>query len=188
MGSKCMGKLYSHVSQSSEANNANLLAFCDVPVAHGRICRDSRAQERCDSGEIQVGRDSQDKVFFDDDAVGVATVGDASKVPVGRVISKDPILAELLQASLAFRAGAVRVNHAADRSEVSGLELCNCRADLGDATNDLMPGNAGIDSGHRAPLIADLVEVGVTDAAKENFNLNVVIAWFSAWYYSGCKR
>src|ERR1039457_5296366 len=77
-----MCKLRAHVTQPAETDHANLLAFGDAPVAHGRICCDASAEERCGPGEIEVGGDSQNEVFIDDDAIGVATVGDASEVLV----------------------------------------------------------------------------------------------------------
>ena len=61
-------------------------------------------------------------------------------------------------------------------ANVAWLEFGDCRADLGDTADDLMSRNAWIDSGHRAPLATDLVEVRVADTAKKDFNLNVVFA------------
>ena len=47
-------KLHGHVTESSQPNYADLLAFADAPVAHRRICGDPRAQERCSSSDVQV--------------------------------------------------------------------------------------------------------------------------------------
>ena len=90
------------------------------------------------------------KLLVDDDAVGVAAVGDASEVLVGEVVGEGHVRAELLEAGLALGAGAVRVDHAADGGEVAGLELGDGGADLGDAADDLMAGDAGVDGGHHA--------------------------------------
>jgi hypothetical protein len=98
-------------------------------------------------------------VFFDDNAVRVTTVGDASQVSVRRIVCKDSIWAELFKASLALWAIAVGVNQAANRSEVAGLELVDSRADSGYTPNDFVAGNTWIDSGHHAPLVTDLVKV-----------------------------
>src|SRR5439155_2183340 len=69
------------------------------------------------------------------------------------------------------------------------LELRDCRADLGNAPDDLMAGNARVDGGHdAAPLVANLVEIGVTDAAIQNFNLYVVFGWIAPCYRSGGQR
>ncbi len=116
----------------------------------------------------------KDKVLVDDDGVGVAAVSDLAGALVGEVVGEGEVVAELLQAGLAFGAGAVGVDHAADGGEIAGLEFLNCGADLGDAADDLVPGNAGIDGGHHVvPLVAGLVQVGVADAAEENVDLNV---------------
>jgi hypothetical protein len=83
----------------------------------------------------------------------------------------------LFKASLALGAGAVGVNQAADCGKVAGLELGDCGADFGDTADDLMAGDAGIDSGHHAaPLVTDGVQVGVADTAEQYFDLNVLFA------------
>src|ERR1035441_747002 len=89
-----MCKLRAHVTQPAETDHANLLAFGDAPVAHGRICCDASAEERCGPGEIEVGGDSQNEVFIDDDAIGVATVGDASAVLVRGVEGEGQVRSE----------------------------------------------------------------------------------------------
>jgi hypothetical protein len=84
--------------------------------------------------------------------------------------------AELLETGSALGAVAVGVNQAADCSMVAGLELVDCGANLGDTANDLMSGNAWIDSGRRAPFVTDLVEIRVAYATEKDFNLNVMLA------------
>ena len=115
-------------------------------------------------------------MLFDYNTVGIAAIGDASKVHVWRVVGEGHMRAELLETSLALVAVAVGVNQAADCSNVAGLELGDCGADLGDTADDLMSRNAWIDSGHRTPLVTDLVEVRVADTAEKDFDLNVVFA------------
>src|SRR5215831_17235589 len=58
MGSKRMGKLYRHMTQSTETYHTDLLASGDAPMPHGRVCCNSGAQERRGSGEIQIGRNA----------------------------------------------------------------------------------------------------------------------------------
>ena len=56
---------------------------------------------------------------------------------------------------LCTRAGAIRVDQAADRGEVAGLNLVT-RPDPGDTPDDLMAGDDRVDGGHdAAPLVAD---------------------------------
>jgi hypothetical protein len=125
-------------------------------------------------------------VFFDDDAVRIAAICDASKVPVGRVVRKDPIRAELLKASLALGTVAVRVNHAAYRCDVARLELGDRRTNLGDTANYFVARDTWID--RATPFATDCMEVRVTDTTEENFNLNIVLAWLSTRDRGRSKR
>ena len=99
-------------------------------------------------------------------------------MPIGGVVGGSHVRAVLLKASLTLGACAVGVNHAAYCSEVAGFELGDCGANLGDTTNDLMSGDAWIDSRYAAvaPLVSYCMEVRMADTAKENFDLNIVFA------------
>ena len=133
--------------------------------------------------------DAQNEMFIDDDAFGVAAVGDASEVLVRGVVGEDHVRAELLQAGLALRAGAVGIDQAADRGEVAGFVLGDCRADLRDAADDLMAGDDRVNSGHDlAPLVADLMEIGVADAAEEDFDLHVAFGRIASRDRGGGQR
>ena len=121
-----MGKLHAHVAQSAEADHANFLALADLPAAHGRVRGDSGAEQRRGSGEVQIRGNPQHESLVDDDAVGVAAIGDASEVLVGQIKGEREVRAELLQASSALGAGAVGIDHAADRREIAGLEFVDC--------------------------------------------------------------
>jgi hypothetical protein len=114
-------------------------------------------------------------VLFDYNTVGIAAIGDASKVHVRRVIGEGHVRTELLKTGLALAAVTVGVNQAANCYNVAELEPGDCGADLGDTADDLMSGNAWIDSGHPAPLVTDLVEVRVADTAKKDFDQNVML-------------
>ena len=84
--SERMSKLHAHVAQSAETDHADFLALGDAPVAHGRVGGDSGAEQRRGSGEIEVRGHAQDKALIDDDAIGVAAIGDASEVLVRGVV------------------------------------------------------------------------------------------------------
>ena len=115
-------------------------------------------------------------MLFDDNTVGIAAICNASKVHVWGVVGEGHVRAELLETGLALGAVTVGVNQAADCGKVAWLELGDCGADLGDTADNLMSGNARIDSGHFAPLVADLMQVRVADAAEKDFDLNPVFA------------
>src|SRR5271165_3081317 len=189
VSSERMRNLYGHVAQSAEPDHANFLVLGDAPVVHGRVSCDSGAKQRSGSGEVEVRRNPQDEPLVHDDAVGVAAIRNAAQMFVGEVVRKGRVRAELLQTGLAFRAGAVRVHHAADRGEIAGLELGDCGPNLRYATNDFVAGHARINRGQKsAPLISDLVEVGVTDAAEKNLDLYVLIGWIAPRDRGGGQR
>ena len=189
VGSESVGELDAHVAQSTEADDAHLLALGHAPVAQRRVRGNAGAEQWSGSGEIEVGRNLKDEALRDDNAVRVAAIGDAAGVLVREVVGEGGVVAELLEAGLALGAGAVGVDEAADSGEVTGFEFGYGGADLGDAPDDLMAGNAGIDGGHdTAPLIASLVKIGVTDAAEENFDLYVLVSWIAPRDGGGSKR
>src|SRR5262249_12366825 len=117
----------------------------------------------------------------------IAAIGDASKVHVRRVVGQGHVRAVLLKTVLALRAVAVGVNQAAHCSNIAWLKLGDCVADLGHTTDNLVSWNAWIDSGHRAPLVTDLVEVRMADTAKEDLDLNVTVARITPRDRRGCK-
>jgi hypothetical protein len=119
-------------------------------------------------------------VLINYDTVRIAAIGDASKMHIWRVIGESHVWTELLESILALVAVTVRVNHAANCSNVTWLEPGDCRANLGDAANDLMSRNAWIDSGRRAPFATDSVKVRMTYTAEKDFDLNVVVIRLSS--------
>src|SRR5213076_1498944 len=184
--SKRMRKLHGHVAQSAQTDHANFFALGNAPMMHGRVGRDAGAEQRGGSGEIEVGWKTQNEMFIDDDAFGVAAVGDASEVLVRRIEGENHVWAELLETSLALCAGAVRIDHAADRGEIPGLVLGDCRPDLDNTADDLVAGDNRIIRGYElAPLVADRMEIGVADTAEENFDLHVPVSWIAPVDFSG---
>jgi hypothetical protein len=70
-----------------------------------------------------------------------------------------------------------------------GLNFGDRGADLGDTADDLMARDAGVDRRHdAAPFIADLVEIGVADAAEQDLDLHVVFGWIATRDRRGGKR
>ena len=102
-----MCELHAHVAQSAETNHSDLLALGDAPVPHGRVGGDSGAKQWSGSGRVEVRGNMQDKPLVNYHTVGVATVGNASEMLVGKVVREGSIRAELLKARLAFGASAV---------------------------------------------------------------------------------
>src|SRR5437762_3736755 len=117
-----MSKLHRHVAEPTETDHTNFLALGDAPMMQGGVGRDTGAKQRGGSSKIEVGWNAQDEAFIDDDALGVAAIGHASEMLVRRVEGEDHVRAELLKASLAPWAGAIRIDHAADRGEIRSEE------------------------------------------------------------------
>ena len=133
------------------------------------------------SGEVEVGGHTENEALGDNDGVGVSAIGDLAGVLVREVVGEGEVLAELLEAGLAFGTGAVGVDQAAYGGEVTGLEFGNGGADLGYAADDFVSRDARVDGGHDfAPLIAGLVEVGVADATEKNLDLDIVAGGIAA--------
>src|SRR5262247_4910812 len=165
MGFECVCNLYSHVTQPSETDHANLLAFGYTPVAHGRVGGDPGAEQRRSSGQVEAGGNFHNVVFIDHDVLGITTIGDTPKMLVRGIVRESQIRAELLQAGPTLVAGTIGIAHTADRGEIAGLELRDAGADVGHPAHNLVPRHTGVDCRHDLlPLIADLVEIGVADA------------------------
>jgi hypothetical protein len=127
-------------------------------------------------------------VFVDDDAFGIATIRKTSEVLIRRVKGEDHVGAELLQAGLAIWAGVVRIHHATDRNEIARFVLGHCRPDLCDTADDLVARNNRIVRGHElAPFITNRMQVGVADAAKQDFDLHVAIGRISTFDFGGSQ-
>ena len=189
VGSERMGKLHAHVAQSAETDHTNFLAPRHAPAAQGRVGCDPGAEERRGPGWIEIGGYPQNEVFVDDDAVRISTIGNAPEVLVRGVEGEGLIRAELFKSILAVGAGPVRVDQAADRGEVPGLEPGDGGADLGDTTDDLVARHDRVDGRHEsAPLVTDLMEIGVADAAEEDLDLYVVFVWIATLDIGEGKR
>src|SRR5437762_5913468 len=187
--SERMRKFYCHVAQSAQTDHANFLALGHAPMMHGRVRCDSGTEQRRGCAEIEVGWKTQNKAFIDDDTFGVAAIGYASKMFVRRIESENHVRAELLEAGLTLRAGAVRVDHAADRGEVARFVFRDPRADFCHTADDLMARYDRVIRGHElAPLVAHRMQIGVADAAKQNFDLHIAVSWIAAFDLGGSQR
>src|ERR1035441_6144548 len=158
------GKFHAHVAQATKTHDANSLARADFPVAQGRIGGDARAEQGSGVGQREVARNPQGECLVDDDALRVAAVSWKLKVLVGPAIRPDPTRTELLVTRAAMRTRSIRINQAADRSQVARFEFGDTGTYLGHASDDLVAGNAWIHGLHEAaPLVARVMEVRMTD-------------------------
>ena len=184
-----MSKLHGHVAQPAQPDHANLPALGDTPAAHGRVSRDSSAEQGSRPSKIEVGRDTQDEPLVHDNAVGVAAIGDTSEVLVRHIKGECEVRAALLKASPALGARAVGVNQTAHCGKVAGLKSGDGGANLGHAADNLMARNDGVNSGHEfAPLITHRMKIGVANAAEQDFDLHVVFGWIAPRDSSGGQQ
>ena len=83
-------------------------------------------------------------------------------------------------------ASPVRVDQAADRGQIARLVFGHRRADLRDPPHDLVTRDDRVDRRQdAAPLVADRVEIGVADAAEEDFDLDVVLGRIATLDFAG---
>src|ERR1039457_3607634 len=66
LGTEGFGEFNAHVTETAEADHADLLAFADLPVAKRRIGRDAGAEQRGYGLHIHAGRDLHHEPFLDD--------------------------------------------------------------------------------------------------------------------------
>jgi hypothetical protein len=78
----------------------------------------------------------------------------------------------LLQALAAGTASAAGIDHTADSGEVTHLEKGRFGAGLGHPADNFMSWKARVDC--ILPFVASLMKVRMTNAAKENFDLDVL--------------
>ncbi len=144
-------------------------------LAQRRVGGDARAQQRRGGGRVEVVRHAQHEGFVDHQLRGVAAVGDVARHAVLAVVGADEaVLAVLLEAFRAARAGAAGVDQTADADQLADLEARHLRANRGDAAHDFVARHHRED--RVAPFVARLVQIGVADAAVQHVDLDVEFA------------
>src|SRR3954468_18414172 len=167
------GQLDAHVAEPAEADDADLVTFLHAGLLQRRVRGDAGAEQRRGGGGVEPWRDAERIALVDDDFRRVAAEGRRLPIhfrsPGGR---RHALFAELLEPLATRRAGAARVDHAADARQIAGLEPGNLATDSGDAADDLVAGHHGEDAAR--PFVARLMDVGVADAAEQDFDGDVV--------------
>lgn len=60
---ECVRELHAHVTQPPEADDADLFAFRNAPMAHRRVSRDAGAEQRRGGGRVKIRWDAQHEAF-----------------------------------------------------------------------------------------------------------------------------
>ena len=151
----------------------DLLARSDPPMAQRRIGGDAGAEQRRHAGQIELVGNPQHESLVDDDRVGIASKSRAADHFVDAVVGwVEAPFAILLQALTAGTASAAGIDHAADSGEVARLEKGRFGAGLGHPADNFMSRKARVD--RIMPFVAGLMQVGMANAAIENFDLDVL--------------
>ena len=182
MGSERLRELHCHVAEAAETDNANLLPRADFPMPERGVRRDAGAEEGGDAGEIEIAGDLQGESLVYHDRFGVAAQSVAAGVGIGAVVREGcALFAVDFVAGFAGGAGAAGIDHAARSGEIVDLEAGDGGANGSDAADDFMAGDARVLRGHECgPFVASLMEIGVADATKEDFDLYVGWGWWAA--------
>src|SRR5208337_3561268 len=149
--------------------------------------RDAGAEQRSRGRKIELLGYLQRKCLGDNYALRVTTIGHAAKLLVFRVVGEGcHVLAKLLFSRAATGAHSAGIDHAAYRCHIAFLEFLDCAARLYDAANNFVSGHTGIDGGHGVdPLVADLVQIRMADAAVENLDLDILRPQCTTLYRAG---
>src|SRR6266702_14441 len=156
--SKGMRELQPHMSEPTQSDDPNLLARPGLPVLQRRVSRNARAEQWRSSRQVQILRYGEGEILIENDVLPISAKGQVPILAL-RVIGVDNRLpiAVLLLSRLARGAGSTRVHHAADRVQITRLEVLDLGANRTNGAHNLMPRNHRIHS--IAPLIARLVNV-----------------------------
>src|SRR5664280_918003 len=187
MRAECVSELHPHVAEAAQSNDANLLALRDFPTPQGRVGRNAGAKQRRRSREIQVRGWPQHKCLVDHDCARIAAECHAPEMLVFAVVSEGRTgLAVLLQARLAACTEAVGGNHAADCGEVAFLKFAYLGSNFSHSADDLVTRHDRVSC--VGPFVADGVQVRMTHAAEQNFDLYVLRAGIAAFEGKWLKR
>jgi len=174
MGPQRAGQFHPHVAQTTDPDHADLHARPDFPVTQGRPCGDAGAQKRSHGGQLfGAVRHLQHEIVLDHDALGIAAQCMAGSIcGFGTIGVGHAAFAELFQPLVARVAGFAAVDHTADAHDIAFLEAADGRADVRDAADDLVAGDAG--KADLAPLAAHRMQVRVADAAIVDLDLHIM--------------
>src|SRR5436190_10268284 len=82
------------------------------------------------------------------------------------------VFAILLESCMATGTGPAGIHHATDPGQITFLEFLDLATDRGNAPHDFVARHARVN--RHVPLVANLVQIRMTDTAIKNFNLNIV--------------
>ena len=151
------------VAETTESDNANLLALGNAVAHKGRVDGQATAEHGSDVLVLDAVGNAEDKLLVGADAARVAAVGDLAAVGVLGIVRVDLLLAVVLVVVLAPVALHARPHLRADTGAVADLELLDFGADGSDLADNLVPSDQRGDD--LAPAAGDGVDVRAADTA-----------------------
>ena len=146
MGAHGVGQLDPHMSQPTDPDNAHFFARSDVPVAQRRVSGDTRAQQRCDGGQLLFRMaHAQHVALMDDDLLGIAPEGVAGGILRWAVVGEHHVIAVVFQTVLTLLARFTAIDHTADAHQIAHDKACDLVAYCGHPANDFMARHAGVE-------------------------------------------
>ncbi len=134
--------------------------------------------------QIQLLGNMKHECFFHDDRLGIPAVGHPSKMCVLTVVGEYwTVFAILLESCMATGTGPAGIHHATDRSQITFLEFLDLATDPGHAPHDFVARHARVNC--IMPLVANVVQIRMTDATIKDFNLHIANPDVTA---SNCER
>lgn len=129
----------------------------------------------------------QDEVFTGDNCPGITAVSPLMVKAIMAVIGLDialfTILLQPLFAGLTF---AARIDHTTNTGQIADAQFCDTVTNGFHATNNFMTRNNRIFT--ESPVITRLMQIGMADAAIQDFDHHIVGAGFATFKGERCER
>ncbi len=127
------------------------------------VRRDPCAQQRSHTLQRLFRRNFQHIIFIDDDLRRIPAVG-VVPILVFAVVGEDgAVFTVLLQTAAAVRTASTGIHKTADSGRIAWPETLHARSDAAHQAHNFVPWHHRED--RPVPLVANLVDIGVADAA-----------------------
>jgi hypothetical protein len=160
------------VAQSSETDDTDPVPGLNSEVPERGVRRDPRAEKRRGCRRIHAVGDAKNVVLVDHDVRRVATEGQRLSVLFESVVGHhERAAAKLFLPVVASFAVPAGVHETTDTDRIACGEPRHRAPDTADPPDDLVPGNHG--EHPVSPLVANLMNIGMADAAIEDLDQDV---------------
>jgi len=178
-----MRQFDAHVPEASQTNDGHFFPGTRLPVTQWGVERNSGAKQRRTGVQRKVIGHTQDVIFVHHNPGGIPAIGRLALF-IAAVVGPHGLHSTiLLEAALAFGAGATGIDKTADPYFVSYFVFRHLVSNFRHYPSDFVPRHHGEDGFFLivTPLIADLVNVGVADAAIFDPDYDIVVPRLAAF-------